>query len=365
MKIVVLCPHPPGRAPGQRLKFEQYYESWRREGFSVDVRPFWSASAWDILYLRGHRIRKLCGVIGGYIRRLRDLRDARRADLVYLFLEALPLGPIAIERLIHRAGVPLVYDIDDLVYTAHSSAANRIMFYVRSARGERKVRALCRLGDHVIVCTEHLAEFARTYNSGVTLISSTVDTRVYRPRPSGPDGKPVTIGWSGSHSTSAYVQLLRNVLKQLQEEDGVSVVVVGDENFVMDGVTVEAKPWREETEVAELSRFDVGIYPLPNEPWIRGKSGLKAIQYMSLGVPTVAQRTDTNGGIIEHGANGFLADSRDEWLSVLRTLVKDRELRVRIGTAARKTVVERYSVEANEAKYLDVLRQVLSARRSS
>jgi glycosyltransferase involved in cell wall biosynthesis len=352
LKILVLCPHPPDRAPGQRLKFEQYYPSWRNAGHQVDVRPFWSERVWDVLYQPGHRATKVAGTLDGCLRRLRDLRDARRVDLVYLFLEALPVGPPVIERLIARAGVPVVYDIDDLVYLPHSSSQNQFM---RRLRGREKFLELMALADEVIVCTDHLRGFAEERNDRVTNISSTIDTVAYVPRPHRPRTTGVVIGWSGSHSTSPYLRLLADVLRELQRSDGITVKVIGDESFRIDGLDVDARPWTLDTEVEDLSEIDIGVYPLPEEEWVLGKSGLKALQYMALEIPPVAQRIGSNIEIVRDGENGFLAESKEEWLDRLRRLVRDPQLRRRMGVEARKTVVSRYSVAANEGTYLRVI----------
>lgn len=359
MRIMVLCPYPEGRAPGQRLKFEQYYPSWRDAGFEVDVRPFWSETAWYVLHQPGHVTDKLAGLIDGYRRRLRDLRDAIGVDLVYVFLETLPLGLTVVERLIYRAHVPIVYDLDDLVYRPHSSAANPFMRTVRRLRGSRKVCLLLRLSSQVIVTNDYLREFAEKVNPSVTSIWPTVDLDRYPPRGHHDRADGVVLGWSGSHSTSPYLLALTTVLRELQEADGAVVKVLGDPDFTMPGVHVTAQPWSLSTEIMELSEMDIGLHPLPDEEWVQGKAGGKMIQYMALGIPTVAQRIGSNLDLIENGRNGFLASTPDEWLTILRRLVHDPGLRQRIGAEGRRTVVERYSVEANESRYLDVLRGAL------
>jgi glycosyltransferase involved in cell wall biosynthesis len=360
--IVVLCPHPQDRAPGQRLKFEQYYDSWRAAGYEIDVRPFWSERTWDVLYQPGAWGKKIAGTIDGIRRRFADTRAATRADIVYLFLHAAPIGPPIVERAVRRAGVPTVYDIDDLVYLPHGSSANRFMRWLRS---RDKVIELVANADHVVVCTRHLETFAREHNAHVTDISSTIDTDAYQPRPHRPGTAALVIGWSGSHSTAPYVHLLDDVLRELHQTDGATVRVIGEPSFSIDGVPVDALPWRLETEVADLSAIDIGVYPLPDEEWVYGKSGLKALQYMALEIPTVAQRIGTNLEIIEHGVNGFLASTPEEWVECIRALIHDPDLRRRMGQAARQTVLERYSVKATAPVYLEILDRVSGTTRTA
>ncbi len=351
-RLVVLCPYPEGRAPSQRLKYEQYFDDWRAAGWIVDVRPFWDERAWNVLYQRGRVGAKTLALARGLLRRRRDRRAALAADLVYVHLGSAPVGPPRLEREVRRAGIPLIYDLDDLVHLPHASRANPFM---RRLRPPDKVPELVGLADEVVVCTAYLAEWARRWNPRVTNISSTIDTDAYRPRPHRERTAGVVLGWSGSHSTSPYLHLLDGVLRELQESEGVRIRVIGDASFRIPGVEVEALPWRREREVQDLSALDVGLYPLPGEEWVRGKSGLKALQYMALEIPPVVQRIGTNLEIVRDGVNGLTADTEEEWLSVLRHLVRDPALRRRLGQAARTTVVQRYSVKANRARYRAVL----------
>lgn len=357
--MVVLCPYPEGRAPSQRLKYEQYFDDWRAHGWTVDVRPFWDESAWHTLYEGGGTTAKVNATLRGLLRRREDLEAALRADLVYLHLEAVPLGPPWLERRVRKAGIPMVYDIDDLIHLPHASSANPFM---RVLRAPGKVPELLGMADAVVVCTEYLAAFARQHAQGpVTNISSTIDTDTYLPRPHRPGTDGLVLGWSGSHSTAPYLHLLDDVLRELQRTDGVRVRVIGDGSFRIPGVEVEALPWRREREVDDLSEIDIGLYPLPDEEWVLGKSGLKALQYMALTIPPVVERIGTNREIVEDGVNGFLASGRDEWLEKIRTLILDPDLRRRMGQAARITVEERYSLRANRKVYREVLAQALDA----
>ncbi len=361
MKLLVLCPYPVDCAPSQRFKFEQYYASWRGAGWDVDVRSFWDEAGWDVLYARGSSWRKSVALLRGLGRRIRDLRAAREADLVYLHLEAVPVGPPWIERILARARVPIVYDLDDLIQLPHSSRANPFMRWLRRPG---KVSELMRIADHVVVCTEYLAEIARRENASVTNISSTIDTDRYRPSQTRDRTERVVVGWSGSHSTAPYLHLLDDVLRELQRSEGIAVKVIGDASFSVPGLEIDARAWRSESEVEDLGQIDIGVYPLPHEEWVLGKSGLKLLQYMGMGIPAVAERVGANTEIVEHGVNGLLASGPDEWLACLRSLVSDPEGRARLGRAGRRTVEERYSVEATSSSYLAVLADAFSSRTS-
>ena len=138
------------------------------------------------------------------------------------------------------------------------------------------------------------------------------------------------MGWSGSHSTSKYLHLLDDVFRDLAKEYDFRLLVMGDADFKLDGLEVEAIPWKEAYEVDVINRFDVGVYPLPDEEWVLGKSGLKALQYMALGVPTVATGIGTIFRIIENGKNGFLVNTKEEWKQAIVTLMRDPLLREKL-----------------------------------
>lgn len=354
-RLVVLCPYPQDVAPSQRFKFEQYYAAWRDAGWRVEVHPFWDERGWRALYAPGRAPARALAFVRGLARRRRAMEAALAADLVWLHLEAVPLGPPWLERRIARAGVPLVYDVDDLVHLPHASRANPFM---RRLRSPDKVPELMELADHVVVCTEHLRRLALEHNDAVTSIPSTIDLDRYRPRDRGQDAPSgdgrVVVGWTGSHSTSPYLHLLDDVLRELQRSEHVRVRVIGDASFRIPGVELTATDWRSDTEVRDLSEIDVGLYPLPHEEWVLGKSGLKALQYMALAVPVVAEDVGAARTIVDDGRSGFLVRGEDAWLDALRALVRDPGLRRRVGAAGRRTVEERYSVAANVDTYLRV-----------
>lgn len=357
-RILVICPHPEGVAPGQRLKYEQYFDDWRAHGYEVVVSPFMSDRLQSIVYRRGRVLEKAFWVAVGYLRRVRDLFRLPYYDGAYVFLWVTPFGPPIFERLVRWAAKRMLYDIDDLVFLGHSSAANR---WIEVLKGRRKMLYLMGAAEHVIVCTPHLDDFVRQYNRRTTDISSTIDTERYRPSNPYSNEGDLTLGWSGSHSTAPYLHLLDDVLRELSEEVGVRLRVIGDPAFDIEGVEVEAMAWSEPTEVGDLSAIDIGLYPLPDEEWVLGKSGLKALQYMALGIPVVATDIGAARRIIEHGTNGFLVGTDEEWVRTIRRLAEDPELRRRVGEAGRRTVEERFSVRGTAPAYRNVLGAVFAS----
>lgn len=352
-RILVICPYPENVAPTQRLKYEQYFPAFREAGYEIIVSPFMSGRMWRIVYKPGRTLEKAFWVLAGYLRRIYDLFRLPFYDGAYVSLYVTPFGGSFFERLFRFAARKMIYDIDDLVFLGKTTKVNAIVSWLKSPK---KYFYLMGAADHVITCTPYLDAIVRKYNPRTTDISSTIRTDDYLPVNPYSNAKSLVIGWSGSHSTAPYLKLLERVLQKLAETESFTLKVIGDANFSMSGVKVKAQAWSEPTEVQELQEIDIGLYPLPDEEWILGKSGLKALQYMALGIPTVATNIGANPRVIENGVSGFLVNSDEEWLEKLGLLMNDADMRKRIGQAARKRVVELYSVKANTPAYLKIFK---------
>jgi glycosyltransferase involved in cell wall biosynthesis len=353
--ILLVCPYPENTAPGQRLKYEQYLEYFRRNGYRVSVSPFFEPSFYNILYTPENYPRKIIGTLWGYAKRSLQILRLPFYDGIYVFLYVTPFGSAFFERLYRLFSRRMIYDIDDLAFMGRTTKYNSL---VARFRGPSKYFYLMSAADHVITCTPYLDSTVRKYNSRTTDISSTINTDKYVPIENYANDHKLVLGWSGSHSTVPYLRLLEPVLRRLREQYDFKLLVIGTSSFDIDGIDVEAIPWNESTEVRDLRRIDIGLYPLPNEEWVLGKSGLKALQYMALGIPTLATAIGTNFRVMENNVSGFLVESDDEWLTQLANLLREPDLRRRIGQSGRDRVQRYYSVHANEPVYLGIFEGV-------
>jgi glycosyltransferase involved in cell wall biosynthesis len=361
MRLLVLCPYPEGVAPSQRLKYEQYFDFLAANNWEVTVRPFISPELWRIMYEHDRLALKVWYTLAGYVYRISLLRSISSYDVVYIHLWATPFGMPLYEWIIRRLSKKLIYDIDDLIYLKRiKSRASGIVSIIK---GRKKPLFLMRNADHVITCTPYLDGFARQFNLRTTDISSTVNTEIYLPANRYYGGDKLVLGWSGSHSTSRYLHLLKDVLLQLSKDYDFSLLVMGDPRFSLPGLDIEIVGWSAATEVPTLARMDIGLYPLPaDDHWVLGKSGLKAIQYMAMGLPTIATAIGANFRVIEHGVSGFLVTNEEEWYECLQKLICDPATRMRIGQEGRKRVLERFSVYANRNTYLGILNGLVDSR---
>jgi glycosyltransferase involved in cell wall biosynthesis len=234
----------------------------------------------------------------------------------------------------------MVFDFDDAIFLRYKSPANGYLSYLKFCG---KTKRLCRNAREVMAGNEYLASWASRHNERVNVVPTTIDTDSYRPELRRPSESLPTIGWTGSHSTRAHLELAVPALEKLAARRRFRFVAIGAEAPPVAGAAVESRPWRAASEVGDLADIDVGIMPLPDDPWCRGKCGFKALQYMGLAIPAVVSPVGANTRIVTHGRNGFWAATEGEWVSVLDRLLDDRDLRARVGQEGRRTVEELYS----------------------
>ncbi len=356
MRILALMPALFDTSPGQRYRLEQWDPLLRERGVEITYAPFEDEELHALLYKRGRMQKKLRLVTRNLGRRLSLVRKVKNYDLVYILREAALLGPPVFERLIHQSGVPIVFDFDDAIFVSYRSPSNGYLSYLKFAS---KTKTICRIASHVMVGNPYLAEYARQVNDRVTVIPTTIDTEKYRVPPPKNSSRPPVIGWTGSYSTVQHLDTLRGALKKLAERESFRLRVIGTPAYECAPVDVDAMPWRADTELADLSAIDIGVMPLPDDRWSKGKCGLKALQFMALGIPTVCSPVGVNTDIIQDDQNGFIAGTEDEWVDKLSCLLRSHELRQRLGHAGRVTVEQKYSAITQTPRVYEIFKSVL------
>ena len=355
LRVLALVPYPLDTAPGQRFRIEQWAPYLREEGIDVHFEPFAVAALSKALYRPGHYATKAWHMTLAWFRRAHTAWRAAGFDVVFLYREAALIGPAWLERLARRRNPRLVYDFDDAIWLSYVSPRNRYLSYLKVPG---KTGAICRMAAAVMVGSETLADFARRYNTEVTVVPSTVSLRGYRPRPQPPAAATPVVGWTGSHSSAQYLRLVEGALQALARRRRFRLLVIGVDDYRLEGVDVECRAWRAETEVEDLWPMDVGIMPLFDDPWARGKCALKAIQYMGVGLPAVVSPVGANRDVVEDGVSGFHAASEQEWVRVLDRLLDDVDLRSRMGAEGRRRVESEYSAEVQAPRVGALLRSL-------
>jgi len=356
MRVLALMPALYDTSPGQRYRLEQWEPLLRERGVEITYEPFEDEELHALLYKPGLLGQKLKLVTRGLNRRLSLVRKARNYDLVYILREAALLGPPIFEKLIHQRRVPIVFDFDDAIFVSYRSPSNGYLSYLKFAS---KTKTICRLASHVMVGNPYLADYARQVNDRVTVIPTTIDTEKYQvPQRKDSSGPPV-IGWTGSYSTVQHLDTLRGALKKLAEKESFRLREIGTPAYECSPVEAEAMRWRAETELEDLGAIDIGVMPLPDDRWSKGKCGLKALQFMALGIPTVCSPVGVNTDIIQDDQNGFIAGTEDEWVDKLTRLLRSHELRQRLGEAGRATVERKYSAITQTPRVYEIFKSVL------
>ncbi len=219
------------------------------------------------------------------------------------------------------------------------------------------------MARHVIAGNHYLADFALPFNQSVSIIPTPIDTDKYHPTDKNHHNE-VVIGWMGSLTTADFLSAMENVFIRLSEKFlYIKFKIIGTNLSIKGLPNIISKPWSLSEEIEALRTFDIGIMPMPDDEWTKGKCGFKAILYMSMVIPCVCSPVGINKEIIRDGVNGLLASTDDEWVEKLSLLIKDSDLRKQIAMAGRKTIEDKYSVNINAPKFLDILRELYNKQQ--
>lgn len=341
-----------GLGASSRMRFLQYLQVLQDSGVQVVVQALFDDAALAARYQRG---KYGWGTgLHCFARRLAALRIRRDFDVLWIEKEALPWWPLWLEAALLR-GVPYALDFDDAVF--HNYDLHRLAS-VRKVFGHR-LDGLMDKAALVVAGNCYLAARARAAGAPwVVVLPTVIDLNRYLPlvvKPTVSSSQPLRIVWIGSPSTVRYLQLLQEPLQALAKRLPFVLRVIGG-NFSLPGVQVECLPWAEDTEVAALTECDVGVMPLLDSPWERGKCGYKLIQYMACGLPVVASSVGVNPEIVRNGENGYLASSAEEWVSALEALLQSPSLRAQMGVAGRRRVEEEYCIQKTGPLMAQLLR---------
>lgn len=357
MRVLVLTPYPYGTTAGPRSSFELWERVLADAGIALEYAVFETDKLHRIIYEPGRVAAKVSEMARSYIEFVPKARRARDFDAVLINREATLIGPALIERWVARQGVPLIYHLDDPLYIPYRSPSNGALSYLKCFG---KVGTLCKISKVVVGNSPSHVAFARSHNRNVWEIPSVVDADLYTGwTPSAPGNGRTAIGWSGSPSTVANLQVVREPLRQVSQRPDIDVVLIGARDFGVPDVPHTAIEWRAESEVKDLQNLEVGLVPVPLTPWTPHKFYLKLVQYMALGIPPVATPLGSNPILIENGETGFLANDAASWRRAILRLVEDYELRERMGKAAAEVAHERYTLQANAEKIVAAFRSAI------
>ena len=355
LRVVAFVPYPLGIAPSQRFRLEQWAPHLKALGISIEFRAFADADLVKLLYRPGHALGKLVGLTRTMMLQRRQIPAPGDFDVAVVHRSMSLIGPPFLERRLAQR-IPVVYDFDDAIHLLHTSDANRSFGWLKFPAKTAEISALA---TSVTVGNEYLAAFARKHNRSVDIVPSSVDDTVYTPGPVRVPSEHAVVGWMGSSTSQTYLEPFAPLLSKLVRE-GLRVRIVSDRRPTTFDFAFEWAPWSASTEVSDLQAFDIGIMPLPDTEWAKGKCAMKLIQYMGVGIPSIGSSLGGNLEVVQDGENGFLATREEEWLEKTLRLARDPDLARRLGDAGRRTVVARYSAAVCAKRFADVLYRAAS-----
>jgi len=357
-KVLFIASHRLGRAPGQRFRFEQYLSFLKKNNFDYHISYIINEKDDAVFYSKGKYFQKFYIFLKSIIHRLKDLKKAKSFDIVFIYRETLMLGSTYFEKRFRKSGAKLILDFDDAIWLRDVSRGNNNLAWLKNPS---KTAAIIRLCDQVITGNDFLKEYALRYNTHVITIPTTIDTDYYMKEIVAKTEENICIGWTGSLTTLKHLELSLPFLRKIKEKYGarISFRIISDFPFISDEIAFEFIKWSKEAEVRDLSAFDIGIMPLPDDEWAKGKCGFKGLQYMALEIPAIMSPVGVNTEIIQDGVNGFLAASNEEWVEKLSLLIESPALREQLGKSGRQTVLEKYSFESQKQKYLNCFQELV------
>lgn len=355
-KALFIAPHRPGRSPSQRFRFEQYIPYLEKNGWECEQSYLISAENDAAFYSPKNYSTKYKIWRESIKRRASDAARSNEFDIIFIHREALMTGSLKYEKQFAESSAKVIYDFDDSIWLPNVSDSNKNLAWLKDYS---KTGKLIEMADLVFAGNNYLKDYAEQFNSNVTIVPTTIDTNEYTPSVKEPNDR-ICVGWSGSVTTIQHFEYALPIVKALKDIFGNRVYfkIIGS-HYSDSELDITGKPWQKATEIHDLNEFDIGIMPLPDDEWANGKCGLKGLQYMALEIPTIMSPVGVNTEIIDHGVNGYLAGSNEEWVEIVSKLFEDKSERERVGAEGRKTVMTSYSKNSLKPHYLSYMNKLI------
>lgn len=350
MNIAFIVPYPKAKAPSQRFRFEQQLAFLEKNELDYSFFPFLSAEAFDMLYMPGKYMIKIYFTLLGFLKRFFLMFQLSKYEFVFIHREASPIGPPIFEFIIAKIlNKKIIYDFDDAIWLVNTSNANKI---VAQIKWPQKVESICKWAYKVSCGNDYLASHARKFNHNVEIIPTTVDTEFVHNKTKNQETEKIVLGWTGTHSTVKYLLELEPILIKMQNKYHFDFVVISNKEPQFKSLKYNFISWNKKTEIEDLLSMNIGVMPLVDDKWAKGKCGFKAIQYMSLGIPAIVSNVGVNEKIVSHKENGFVCNNEEDWEYAIEELITNKTLRTQFGKKAQLAIEKNYSKIAQQTNYL-------------
>lgn len=356
----------PIESASERYRVYQFLPYLRQAGFECTVRPFANRPLHKAIQ-NGKLLPKLLLTPVSYLRKLFELPGVSRYDAVIVHRGIFPFPWPAVETAVFRRSGRVLFDFDDAIHVGHrdtSKAKYPLLYKLKYGPG---INPMLQSAACVIAGNCNLADHAQQFNSCVSIIPTVVDLDQYIYRPPREDDAPLTIGWVGSRSTSPYLLEIEPALKRIAETfcGKVQFRLYGHPQRQLNLPDFQSLPFSLQTEMQDLRSIDIGIMPMPDNEWTRGKCAFKSIQYMATGIPTVNSPVGMVTDLVHSGQNGFCARTPDDWFTALSKLIESPVLRRQFSIEGRKTIEARYSLQVWAPRLAALIEKVLAGQTSA
>lgn len=352
MKILFVVPYPVSKAASQRYRAEQWLPVLQGQTINYKLAPFWDTATWAILYRKGYSLQKLSGLVEGMFKRLFLLAQLPAYDYIFIHREATPVGPPWFEWVAAKVfRKKIIFDFDDAIWMPNTTEDNSM---ASNYKWHQKTAQIIKWSYKVSAGNHYLQQYALNYVANAVYLPTVLNTTINYSRVKEQQTERVTIGWIGSHSTLPYLKLIEPVLQQLEQNYSFDFIVVADRKPDLNLRSLNFIVWRADTEIESLLKFNIGVMPLPNTEWAKGKCAFKALQYMALGIPVVVSAVGANVVAVPDGLAGFTCNTPQEWYQKLELLLQDADLRAKFGHTGKLWVAQTYSMSARQQNFLEL-----------
>jgi len=350
-----------GASSGYRLY--QYLPHFKNKGIDCKVYPLINDKAYNIL-LGLKKVNKFIKpiiksylVIIALLKRFFQILRAGKYDIVFVQKDVLPSFYLF---LLKKLNNKIIFDLDDALYENHSTIKPSFfsLDYIFFKMRKKNLIKMLKCAKAVTVTTPYLAKYVKKFNQNVHVITGPINCELYLPTEKVNKDK-IIIGWIGSPVTTKYIQDMSEVFVSLQEKyPNIQFNFIGAKKFILKNVNINFLDWSEESEIRLLSEFDIGIMPLTDDKWSKGKGGLKILQYFAMSIPAISSPVGINNDLISHGTNGFLAKDRNDWIKYFEALITDQNLRTKMGIKGRKLIENKYDLKKASGYLAEIIENI-------
>lgn len=351
MRIIVY-PKYSAMGPSSRYRMYEYLHYLEKEGIDYVVKPL--LGDWYLTGVWHHQSKAKVGlhIIWAYLKRIVSVLFLHSNDVVWIGAELLPSFPGWMEKYMKLRGIVYVLEFDDAVFHNYDKKRAKITRRLYADKFEKVIRN----ASTVICGCRYLADYSKRWNTNVIIIPTCVDREKYNVALN--NENKLVIGWIGSPSSSSYIEIVIEALKELMEEVDFELHLIGfDRQYehLLEGINYRIKDWANNTEIEDMTKFSIGIMPLPDTPFSRGKCAFKLVQYMAMGIPTISTPLQSNVDI-DRGCGNLFANNTDEWHEAFTKLMTDRGLREQIGVKNKEIALKYYTFQATWQSKINIIK---------